>query len=50
LKLELRAITSSNVNCDSAVMMSSHYAVGKIRMRRIAASDKAEPTMKEKFR
>lgn len=33
----MRAITNSSVNCDSAVMMSSHHAVGKILMRRIAA-------------
>ena len=37
MKLELRAITNSNVNCDSAVMMSSQHAVGKILMLRIAA-------------
>ena len=51
MKLELRAITNSNVNCDSAAMISSHHAVGKILVLRIAAhAPKAEPTMKEKYR
>ena len=37
MKLELRAITNSDLNRDSAVMMSSHHAVGKILLLRIAA-------------
>ena len=42
MRLELRAIMNSDVNYDSAVIMSSHHAVGKTYARIAAHAQKRQ--------